>query len=143
VEPTPQVLLKRKLLDSHNDERRFGALLEEIALASGRFGHFPAVGERHVVGYDRCRRHIGRLSGERVDWKGGRGGMGADVVRSEGAAHASIRTGLTRNNQDQRLAQKRAGKKSNHREEKRFGAEEEEQKQPARRKNCEIGFFPV
>ena len=55
------------------------------------------MGEWHVVRYDRRRRYIRRLSGEGVDREGGRGGMGADVMRSEGAAHASIRTGLTGN----------------------------------------------
>lgn len=70
-------------------------VIEEVTLASRCFGHFPTVGEWHVVRYDRCRRYICCLSGEGVDWEGGRGGMGADVMRSEGAAHASIRTGLS------------------------------------------------
>lgn len=65
------------------------ALLEEITLASLRFGHLPTVWEWHVVRYDWCCCYI-CLGGEGVDWEGGRGGMGADVMGSEGAAHASI-----------------------------------------------------
>lgn len=57
------------------------------------------MGEWHVIRDDRCGCDIGGLGGERVDWQGGRGGMGADVMRSERAAHTSVGTGLTRNEQ--------------------------------------------
>lgn len=70
-------------------------VIEEVSLASRRFGHFPTVGEWHIVRYHWRRCYIGRLSGEGIDWEGGRGGMGADVMRSEGTAHTSIRTGLS------------------------------------------------
>lgn len=68
-------------------------VIEEVTLASRRFCHLPAMGEWNVVSYD--RRRVCCLSGEGVDWEGGRGGMGTDVMRSEGAAHTSIRTGLS------------------------------------------------
>lgn len=71
------------------------ALLEEVPLAGRRLGHFPTVGEWHVIRYDWRRCYICGLSGEGVDGEGGGGGMSADVMGSEGAAHASIRTGLT------------------------------------------------
>lgn len=64
-------------------------------MAGRRLGHFPTMGEWHVIRNNRRRSYVCGLGGEGVDREGGRGGMGADVMRSEGAAHASIRTGLT------------------------------------------------
>ena len=69
-------------------------LLEKVSLASGRLGHLPTGGERHVVGDDWCGGEPRGLGGEGVDGEGGGRGVGTDVMRGQGTAHSAIRTGL-------------------------------------------------